>query len=202
MKYCRSILATVMLISMILSTINTVAFADDDEVNAEYDSVAEYVEITGCFSQKVNTDVTLMVLNSQMSITEVNASLLNNNFYPIRQTKCSEDGTFEFKFRMPVTLKSGKYSAWVTCDGKRLRADFSYVEKSDINNIISKINSEDASGIEKTLADNALFLNLSDNDLKYKADAAKYLENDRPSGGYDTKLFSEALNRSICVAYI
>lgn len=202
MKYCRSILATVILISMILSTINTVVFADDDEVNAEYDSVAEYVEVTGCFSQKVNTDVTLMVLNSQMSITEVNASLLNNNFYPIRQTKCSEDGTFEFKFRMPATLKSGKYSAWVTCDGKRLRADFSYVEKSDINNIISEINGEDASGIEKTLADNALFLNLSDNDLKYKADAAKYLENDRPSGGYDTKLFSEALNRSICVAYI
>lgn len=202
MKHCKNILAIIVLIGIISFAINTAVFAENDEINAEYNTVAGYVEITGCFSRKINTDVTLMVLDSQMSITDVNATLLNNSFYPVRQTKCSDKGTFEFQFRMPATLKSGKYSAWVTCAGKRLKADFSYIEKNDMNNIINEINGEDASGIEKTLADNAVFLNLSDNDLKYKDDVAKYIKSDKPSGGYDTKLFSEALKRSLCVAYI
>lgn len=188
--------------ALIVGSVFALTNASAATLNAMYDSQSQSVNINAD-TDSLKALASVIVLPSAADISSVTDEQMTQYTYKPVRTDANGDWTDSIK--IPSSYASGSYSVHFICGDDKLSAQFSYINKTELAQIISeKINpASNGAEIAAIIKDNAQSFGLDDETVaKYDNILGALIYAGKPGGGYGVDSFETEYAKATAVARI
>lgn len=171
-------------------------------LSAMYDAQSQSVNINAD-TDSVKALASVIVLPSSADISSVTDEQMTE--YTYKPVRTDANGGWTDSIKIPSSYASGSYSVHFICGDDKLSAQFSYINKTELAQIIAeKINpASNGAEIAAIIKDNAQSFGLdSDTAAKYADTLGALIYAGKPSGGYSVDSFETEYAKATAIAKI
>lgn len=171
-------------------------------LSAMYDAQSQSVNISAD-TDSMKALASVIVLPSDVDISSVTDEQMSA--YTYKPVRTDADGDWTDYIKIPSAYSSGSYTVHFICGDDKLSAQFSYINKTELAQIIAEKINTASSGAEiaAIIKDNAQSFGLDDETAaKYADTLGALIYAGKPSGGYSVDSFEAEYAKATAIARI